>query len=136
MEDAARVLRTHKIGAVPVVRDAQLVGIVTESDLFRALVEMSDPSEAGVRVTFELDEGEDVVATLLQLCEGSGARIASLFALHHHDSRTGDRRRLGVLRLAGDVPESVIDAIWRSRHRVVSVMRLEERVEDEGLTVA
>ena len=134
MEAAARVLRTHKIGAVPVVRDARLVGIITESDLFRALVEMSDPSEPGVRITFELEEGEDVVATMLELCGASGARISSLFSLHHRDSRTGDRRRLGVMRITGDVPEAIVDAIWRSRHRVLSVIRRDESDEDEEAT--
>lgn len=134
MEEAARLLRTHKIGAVPVLQGTRLVGIITESDLFRALVEMSEPSEPGVRITFELDEDEDVVATMLELCEGRAARIASLFSFHHRDSRTGDRRRLGVMRIAGDVPEPVVDAIWRSRHRVLSVMRREESDEDEEAT--
>ncbi|MCC6849741.1 MAG: CBS domain-containing protein [Deltaproteobacteria bacterium] len=123
MEEAARLLRAHKIGAVPVVQGSRLAGIVTESDLFRALVEMSDPGEPGVRITFELDEGEDVVATMLAVCRGHHARIASLFSFHHRDARTGDRRRLGVIRLAGDVPEAIVDAVWRSRHRVLTVVR-------------
>lgn len=130
IEEAAQILRSCKIGAVPVVQGVRLAGIITESDLFRALVEMSDPSDPGVRITFELDEGEDVVATMLDLCDGHAARIASVFAFHHRDSRTGDERRLGVMRIAGDVSEALVDAIWKSRHRVLAVVR-RAPVDDE-----
>jgi len=35
--EAARIMIDHKIGALPVVDDGQLVGIITESDFVRAL---------------------------------------------------------------------------------------------------
>ena len=35
--DAARIMMEHKIGALPVVDEGRLVGIVTESDFVRAL---------------------------------------------------------------------------------------------------
>lgn len=135
IEEAAQLLRSFKIGAVPVVQGVRLAGILTESDLFRALVEMSDPSDPGVRITFELDENEDVVATMLDLCSGHEARIASVFSFHHCDSRTGDERRLGVVRIAGDVPESLVDAIWKSRHRVLAVVRRAPVEDDDDVTV-
>jgi acetoin utilization protein AcuB len=34
LDDAARLMRTHKIGGLPVVEGGRLVGMVTESDLF------------------------------------------------------------------------------------------------------
>lgn len=38
--DAARLMRTHKIGGLPVVTEGQLLGIVTETDLLDFLIEM------------------------------------------------------------------------------------------------
>jgi len=38
--DAARIMRNHKIGGLPVVTDGQLVGIVTETDLLDFLIEL------------------------------------------------------------------------------------------------
>jgi acetoin utilization protein AcuB len=38
--DAARTLHTTKFGALPVVREGQLVGILTDADLLRCLVEL------------------------------------------------------------------------------------------------
>jgi CBS domain-containing protein len=37
--EAARLMRNHKIGGLPVVADGQLVGIVTETDLLDFLIE-------------------------------------------------------------------------------------------------
>jgi len=38
--DAARVMRNHKIGGLPVVTEGQLVGIITETDLLDFLIEL------------------------------------------------------------------------------------------------
>jgi acetoin utilization protein AcuB len=38
--EAARVMREHKIGGLPVVQNGQLVGIITETDLMDFLIEL------------------------------------------------------------------------------------------------
>ena len=40
LEDAARLLRRERIGALPVVSAGRVVGIVTRSDLLEALAEL------------------------------------------------------------------------------------------------
>lgn len=43
MQDAARIMLDHKVGALPVVDErGTVVGIITESDIFRMLVEQWD----------------------------------------------------------------------------------------------
>jgi acetoin utilization protein AcuB len=42
--DAARLMLDFKISALPVLDGDRLVGIITESDIFRALVKQIDPS--------------------------------------------------------------------------------------------
>ena len=44
--EAAKLLLTHKIGCLPVVDQDELVGIITEGDLLRALVELAERTEA------------------------------------------------------------------------------------------
>jgi acetoin utilization protein AcuB len=43
IEAAARLMLEHKIGGLPVVADGRLVGIITESDIFRLLVTEGEP---------------------------------------------------------------------------------------------
>ncbi|MCS7088773.1 MAG: CBS domain-containing protein [Thermoflexales bacterium] len=38
IREAANLMLTHKIGGLPVVEDGKLVGIITESDIFRMIV--------------------------------------------------------------------------------------------------
>ncbi|PYM85080.1 MAG: hypothetical protein DME09_06965 [Candidatus Rokuibacteriota bacterium] len=40
VDDAAELMVTHKFGALPVTEDGQVVGIVTETDLLRALIRL------------------------------------------------------------------------------------------------
>ncbi|MEA3374655.1 MAG: CBS domain-containing protein [Chloroflexota bacterium] len=51
LEEAARVMFDRKIGSLPVMRDGLLVGIITESDLFEAFLEIFGGHEKGVRLT-------------------------------------------------------------------------------------
>jgi hypothetical protein len=37
------------------------------------------------------------------------------------------------MRIAGDVPDAVVDAIWKSRHRVLTVVRRAAVSDDEGV---
>jgi len=43
--NAAELMLKHKISGIPVVKDKVLVGIVTESDIFRMLVRSRQPTE-------------------------------------------------------------------------------------------
>ena len=45
--DAARLMLDHKIGALPVLDDGRLVGIITETDIVRAFVDMTAPLTSG-----------------------------------------------------------------------------------------
>ncbi|MBI1800617.1 MAG: CBS domain-containing protein [Chloroflexi bacterium] len=44
MVDVARIMLQHKIGGLPVVADGHLLGIITESDIFRMLVQEAEPA--------------------------------------------------------------------------------------------
>ena len=51
LEKAARMMADKKIGGMPVMRDDQVVGIITESDLFKVFLELFGAREKGVRLT-------------------------------------------------------------------------------------
>ncbi|MFW6082560.1 MAG: CBS domain-containing protein [Chloroflexota bacterium] len=51
LEEAARMMVDNKIGSLPVMSDGTLVGIITESDLFEAFLELFGGHQKGVRLT-------------------------------------------------------------------------------------
>ena len=50
LEEAARIMADQKIGGLPVMRDGKLVGIITETDMFKIFLEMLGAREEGVRL--------------------------------------------------------------------------------------
>lgn len=54
MEDAAKLMHDHKIGGLPVISNGELIGIITESDIFRAFVG-STLSDGSLRVTIDVE---------------------------------------------------------------------------------
>lgn len=51
IEEAARIMVDNKIGGLPVMKGAELVGLITETDLFKIFQELMGARDAGVRVT-------------------------------------------------------------------------------------
>ncbi len=127
IEDAARLLRKYKIGALPVVRDGTLVGIITESDLFDVLLEMTGCDESGLRVSFEMDRDEDIVRQLLGVCDRHRMQLASMLSFQHAEREGGRTRRIGVARLVGNEDASVVDDIWATCRRVRRITRNDGR---------
>jgi acetoin utilization protein AcuB len=51
LEEAARLMVDNKIGGLPVMRDNMVVGIITESDVFKVFMELLGAREVGTRLT-------------------------------------------------------------------------------------
>lgn len=71
LEEAARVMADNQIGALPVVHDGELRGIITETDLFKIFLELLGARERGVRLTIEVPEGKG----MLPLISGTISRL-------------------------------------------------------------
>jgi acetoin utilization protein AcuB len=78
LEEAARIMVDHKIGGLPVLRDDTLVGIITETDLFKIFLELLGAREAGVRLTMLVPEQPGILATITHDIVEMGGNIISL----------------------------------------------------------
>ncbi|HAL15720.1 MAG TPA: hypothetical protein DCP32_02870 [Anaerolineaceae bacterium] len=56
IEDAALIMADKKIGGLPVVRGDDVVGIITETDLFKLFIEMLGARVPGVRLSVEMED--------------------------------------------------------------------------------
>ncbi len=75
LEDAARLMADRGIGGVPVMRGPLLVGIITESDLFRVFIEILGAREKGVRVTMLIPEKKGELADIASAIAREGGNI-------------------------------------------------------------
>ncbi len=78
VEDAARILVDNNIGGVPVLDGEKLVGIVTESDLFRLLIDLFGTRTRGVRATLRVPERPGELADTTRVIADAGGNVISL----------------------------------------------------------
>jgi acetoin utilization protein AcuB len=78
IEEAARVMADNKIGGLPVMRGNEVVGIVTETDLFKVFLELLGAREAGVRLSALVPDRPGELAKLTTAITKAGGNILAL----------------------------------------------------------
>jgi acetoin utilization protein AcuB len=78
IEDAARLMADYEIGGLPVVRGSDVVGIITETDLFKIFLELTGAREPGVRVTVLMHEQPGQLAKITQAISDAGGNFVAL----------------------------------------------------------
>jgi acetoin utilization protein AcuB len=109
LEEAARIMADNKIGGLPVVRDGKLIGIITESDLFKVFVEILGARDMGVRLSMLVPEQPGILADLTRTIADMGGNIISLGTFLGEDPTN----RLITVKVA-DVAEDKLVAEMRS----------------------
>ncbi|HUW69189.1 MAG TPA: CBS domain-containing protein [bacterium] len=85
VEEAARIMDDNRIAGLPVLRGTTLVGIITESDLFRLFIELFGARHAGVRLTALLPEKTGELAAVAGAIAAAGGNIISLATFEGED---------------------------------------------------
>lgn len=78
VEEAARIMADKKIGGLPVMKATKLAGIVTETDLFRALLQLLGGRRSGVRVTVQIPGAKGTFAKVSGIVSAAGGDIVGL----------------------------------------------------------
>jgi len=107
LEEVARIMADNKIGSTPVMRDGELVGIVTETDLFKILLEMLGAREHGVRLTLNVPERVGVLADLSREIAKVGGNILALGAFRGEDTT----HRIVTVKVQGVSQEVLLGAL-------------------------
>lgn len=77
IEEAARIMADNKVGGLPVMREGHIVGIITETDLFKILLELMGAREMGVRVTALIEDKRGQLARLTQAIANAGGNFVA-----------------------------------------------------------
>jgi acetoin utilization protein AcuB len=81
VEEAARLMATRKISAVPVTDGDRLVGLVTETDVLRLFVRAMGVLEPSSRLDVILRDSGAGLGDVVRTVEAAGSRIVSLMTL-------------------------------------------------------
>jgi acetoin utilization protein AcuB len=119
IDEAAAIMREHRIGGLPVTYNGKLVGMITETDIFSAFLEMLGVNRGGLRLALELPDKHGALAEAAALFRNFGVNIISVAVLpSDEESNIGQ----SVWRLDGceDV-DALLDFLREKSYRVIHI---------------
>lgn len=117
IEEAARVMADNKIGALPVLRGGNIVGIITETDLFKLFLEMMGARESGVRVSALIHEQRGQLAKITQAISNAKGNFVAFGQFAGEDPSN----RLIAFKVAGLSLEEVKSLVEPLVERMVDI---------------
>ncbi|NTU62472.1 MAG: CBS domain-containing protein [Chloroflexi bacterium] len=78
LEEAARLMVANKIGSLPVVDHGKLIGIITETDIFKQLVEILGGQVKALRLTVDVPDTPGALAKVINAVAALHGNICSV----------------------------------------------------------
>lgn len=97
LENAASIMQDYGIGCLPVLKDNKLIGIITETDIFHAFIDLFGARFPGIRVTFTIDEKP---GQLSKIATGIAGLNGNIITTLHSDAKD-DLHRVITLKCTG-----------------------------------
>jgi len=88
IEEAARIMADNKIGGMPVLNNGRVVGIITETDLFKILLELMGARDKALRVTASVEDKPGVLAKVTKAIADAGGNFVSFGFFAGDDAAT------------------------------------------------
>jgi len=78
LEEAARLMFDKSVGCLPVMENGQVVGMITDTDIFESLVMLLGGGQEGARFTLHLPDRPGMLARVAQAVADAGGNIISV----------------------------------------------------------
>jgi CBS domain-containing protein len=117
IETAARLMLTHKVGGIPVMKDGHLKGIITESDVFKAMWSIL-PYRTSCRILFT-DRHKDIKKIsneYLNICFRHHCLVHTFLSYPESDDGF-----MYYLCIQGEGVDNVINDLWSHSCEVIFV---------------
>ncbi len=88
VEEAARIMADKKIGGLPVVDGEKVVGMITETDLFKIFLELMGARDKGVRVTATIEDKPGELEKVTKAVADAGGNFVSFGFFAGEDAAT------------------------------------------------
>lgn len=113
IEEAARIMADNKIGGLPVMRNSHIVGIITETDLFKIFLELMGARYSGVRMTALVREERGQLARLSQAITNVGGNFVA-FGMFQAEDPSNRMVTFKVDGLSKDQLKAIVEPIVES----------------------
>lgn len=118
LEEAALLMRENRISTLPVVKDNKLVGIITESDIFDAFIDILGFKDQGSRITVEAMDVPGALAHIAEIFKSFDANITHIVAYR------GSTGKSDVVIRTNTLNTDEIEAnLEKQGYKVISIIR-------------
>jgi acetoin utilization protein AcuB len=118
IDEAARLMLQHRIGSLPVLRGKDLVGIITETDMLQAFVEVMGIHAERTRVELVLEDRAGAFVDICRIIQDQGGDIASVVTATA--THRGEQKKVMVFRLEGVSSDVLVRQLEADGHTVLS----------------
>ena len=116
VEEAAMLLYDNNIGCLPVVDGGKLVGIISDRDMYRVLVEITGARRGGVRVSLPVEDRPGSIREVGDLIRGHGFRLQSILST---SDKAAPGQRYVVLRVFGNGNQQALQKDLEAKYQGV-----------------
>ncbi len=115
VEEAAMVMYDHGVGSLPVMEDGLLVGIISDRDIFRVLVDITGVRHGGNRIYLTLEDRPGSIKDVADIIRNHGFHLQSILTSYER-VREGYRSVVIRTKGKGDLKglESELDSIYKA----------------------
>lgn len=117
IEEAAKLIYSHKIGGLPVVRGKKLVGIITIVDILQAFIQLMGILKSSSRLDLILGENPRAFEEVSSIFQEHRAEIISVGMSNHKDRK----KRIYYFRLEKCPLQPIVDSLKNKGYQVLSV---------------
>lgn len=122
LEEAARIMVDHRIGCLPITKDDTLVGIITETDIFKTFVEILGGREKGLRLTLDVTERKGELAAIAGEIAKHDGNIISVATFSGRNASD----RIITVKVTGALREPLLKALEAKGVKVLNARDITE----------
>lgn len=116
VEEVAGLFYEYRISCLPIIKDKKLVGIMTETDLLRTMVELTGAHQPGSLIEVRVS---DITGDLCKITAIIQKRKASILSVLVYPDKKDDYFKILVIRVKMINPVGLIDDIKEAGYHVL-----------------
>jgi acetoin utilization protein AcuB len=116
VEEAAGLFYEHKISCMPIINDKKLIGIITETDLLRTMVELTGVHQPGSQIEIKVPNISGKLSDIATIIRNRKANILSVLV---YPDKEDEQNKIIVIRVQLMNPTGLIQDLKEAGHQVL-----------------